>query len=466
MKHVIQTAVLLVISIILSNASADDSTVPAIQAIDQWNSKLVDEVRGVKFCKMASSPFVFLRGSNHLFWQQYANDPRLTKFGSSKTKIWLQGDLHAENFGAFDNDQGEVVYSVNDFDAAVIADYQFDVWRMAVSIVLVARQNEKLENKPLEITQDQLEEVIDEFAESYLDTLASYRGNDKETQSYFTAKTTKGALSKFLKQTAKKESRVKMLNKWCSKKNNVRKFNLDDDRLDKVDLAVRKQIEHVIDDYRKTLRGDLKDNRDYFKVKDVAKRLRAGTGSIGTPRYYVLIEAKSDDPDDDRILDVKKQGAPPPPAYTFLGDDFRRQYDKNFGNHAQRHAKAFQALTKHTDDHLGWMQLSDGFYSVRERSPFKKTYDTTKLTSVKRFKSFARQWGAVLATAHGGADKDADKKLISYSFEKEVGEATDGKHKGFRQLVNEVAFEFADQVQRDYEQFVKQRKPVNCNDVD
>lgn len=55
---------------------------------------------------------------------------------------------------------------------------------------------------------------------------------------------------------------------------------------------LRKAIEG---EYRQTLRGDQAEaEADHFRVKDMARRLDAGTGSLGLERYYVLIEGRRD----------------------------------------------------------------------------------------------------------------------------------------------------------------------------
>ena len=71
---------------------------------------------------MAESAFTFLRGTAHLFWSDPGADERLSDFGDPRVRGWVQGDLHTDNFGAFDNDRGTVVYDLNDFDEAVLAD--------------------------------------------------------------------------------------------------------------------------------------------------------------------------------------------------------------------------------------------------------------------------------------------------------------------------------------------------------
>lgn len=123
-----------------------------LQEIENKNKDISKGDRQTKYCNMAGSPFVFYRGTAHLFWADFAQDSEMEEFGNEdQTKIWLVGDLHSENYGTYDNNKGEVVYNLNDFDEAVVDDYQFDLWRMATSIVLVAREQElsKSESKML-----------------------------------------------------------------------------------------------------------------------------------------------------------------------------------------------------------------------------------------------------------------------------------------------------------------------------
>ncbi len=309
-----------------------------VRTIEQENQDLCQnsdsndcELLQYKYCKMGDSAFPFYRATNYLFWNDFANDERLQKFGNEKTKTWILGDLHVDNFGTFDNSQGDIVFNVNDFDESVIADYQYDVWRMAASIVLVARNPEMdlFSQNPKKQAQ-----IIDAFTESYLDKIASYRGNDKEMKTNFTLDSIDFKLSKLLeKNPAKKtpkEAREKMLGKWTNEKGDklANQDQIDEQKLARIDSDLYQEIEEAILDYSK----------ENFKVKDIAKRLKAGLGSLGTPRYYVLIEEKSEKLNGDRILDVKRQSKPT--AYAFLGSAWQKEYDRHFSNDAQRQAIA------------------------------------------------------------------------------------------------------------------------------
>ncbi len=165
--------------------------------------------------------------------------------------------------------------------------------------------------------------------------------------------------------------------------------------------------------YRDTLRDKaLAENNRYFKVKDVAFRLRAGTGSLG---YSV-------------------------------------------GNHALWHAKGYRKLTYRTDRFLGWMHLESlsvgdgenerdvsGYCSVRERSSFKEVFPREALHTRTTFAEMAEQWAEVIATDHARANQDLPKHVLKHTG--------DDKEKDFAQQVRSIAFDYADQVQTDWESF-------------
>jgi uncharacterized protein (DUF2252 family) len=439
-------------------------TARILTAINEQNEKLLDADRRAKYEKMAGSAFAFYRGTNHLFWEDFAGDRRISFFGDELTRTWLQGDLHIENFGAFGNDEGTVVYNINDFDEAVIADYQYDLWRLAVSIVLVARQNEDL-------TAEEQKNVVRAFAESYLGKLESYIGHNDEYELVFDSSNTSGKLDNFLKAQEKKSSRAKMLNKWTRVEDNGRVFNFDvtndegDLLLEATTDSERDSMLCAIEAYDMELvkkpRGY---HSNYFEIKDVARRLLAGTGSLGTPRYYVLIEGENSSLEDDRILDIKRQSMPT--AYRYLQNDAQSEYEafkKRYeGGDAKWHEAAYRALAVRTDDHLGWLILEGEDYSVRERSFFKKAFPVDELDSESRFSKLAKQWGAILAFDHSWALRSFDSEYPGVrqepshsSLNERVKELTQNSLKTFEALVCEVAFTYADQVAADRQYFTK-----------
>jgi uncharacterized protein (DUF2252 family) len=190
--------------------------------------------------------------------------------------------------------------------------------------------------------------------------------------------------------------------------------------------------------------------RDYFAVKDIARRLDAGIGSLGVRRYYMLIEGPTASHDDDIILDVKQQGTPTGAAFLADGSSQAGWY----ASPAERVVRAQQALLANADDHLGWLELDGVSYSVRERSPWDETFDVADLRSSDAFKALAEQWGTILATAHARADEDFDADFIPFSVDDEVEAVIDGNHDEVRALVWSVASTYAGQVEADYQVFL------------
>ena len=81
------------------------------------------------------------------------------------TVTWLSGD-YAYNAGSFaqGSNKGVLVYGLNDFDESVIADYQLDLWRLAISVILIARSNDYLRDKDLN-------HVLDALCAKYLERM-------------------------------------------------------------------------------------------------------------------------------------------------------------------------------------------------------------------------------------------------------------------------------------------------------
>ncbi len=90
-----------------------------------------------KFRKMAVDPFAFYRGSACLFYADMVRDPD-PWVDERASRVWIQGDLHAENFGTYMDGEGHFIFDVNDFDEAYIGHYTWDIKRMVASVALMS----------------------------------------------------------------------------------------------------------------------------------------------------------------------------------------------------------------------------------------------------------------------------------------------------------------------------------------
>lgn len=437
-----------------------------IAALNEWNLDLSPEDRAAKYQKMAENPFVFYRGSNQLFWMDFAGTADLATFGGHKLRTWIQGDMHVENIGAFGNDKGKVVFDINDFDEAIIADYQYDIWRMATSIVLA-----NMAQGDDAVDQDDIVDAVDAFAKAYLEAVAEFCDQGGEHEVVLDKDNTRGKLDNFLRKVEKKNTREDMLEEWTEQ--GTFKVQAEPDKLRAVAEPLRSQVIEAVERYAKETLAEppVGIRPGYFDVRDVAWRLAAGTGGLGVPRLYVLIKGGDDTLETDCILDVKRQSQPT--AYHYLDESNQHEYrfftEGQPGQDAIWHAAAYRAMAKSTDDHLGWLELPDGFYSVRERSFLKDTLEMDKLDSRADWISLAKQWGKLLAAVHSRslADFDDDtrdqdlrrllfrEQLGSKAFKSRLCEKTKGREGEFGSLVREIALSYARQVDEDYAYFVE-----------
>src|SRR5271156_1918938 len=82
---------------------------------------------------MAASPFGYFRGAVPVM----AYD--LSLIPNTGICNQLCGDAHVRNLGAFAAPDGRLVFDINDFDETIVAPFEWDVKRMATSLVLAGR---------------------------------------------------------------------------------------------------------------------------------------------------------------------------------------------------------------------------------------------------------------------------------------------------------------------------------------
>ncbi len=409
------------------------------------NQDIASEHRTQKFEKMAASPYAFYRGSNHLYWEDFYNDWRISFFGgTAETLTWINGDAHIYNYGAYSNHHGEAIFCMDDFDDSIVADYQFDLWRMAISILLDCRENgvfgEVAEKKALKT-----------FAESYLKEIISYKPGEADEEVHYTRKTSKKLLKRFLKKVEKKKSRLKMLNKWTVAENGERKFDLANDRLAALGNDEFETISEAFTNYQSSINFEFGDAPTHFQIKDISRRVKSGTGSLGSDRYYILIEGDTDAHDDDVILDVKEQGKPP--LYRHMNKSEKEEYDRLYPHEGERHAIATFALAEHPDKYLGWLSLGEKEFSVKERSPYKSDFPTQKLDTAEALCFMAEIWGTILACRHKRASFILNGE--AHEMPKKMKELTKGQEKDFCKFVSSVAIQYAQRVNQDYDYFLE-----------
>src|SRR5918998_4147467 len=159
-----------------------------------------------KFRKMAQDPFSFYRGSACLFYADVAGAE--DRYADERTsRIWIQGDLHAENYGTYVNDAGMLVFDVNDFDEAYLGHFTWDLKRMAASVALLGFVKA--------LSDDTICELVETYASAYAEQVETFHHGEEDEEFRLTLENTDGALHAVLVE-ARLQSRWHMLDRMTT----------------------------------------------------------------------------------------------------------------------------------------------------------------------------------------------------------------------------------------------------------
>jgi uncharacterized protein (DUF2252 family) len=253
---------------------------PLVERIQQFNQGREPQLLHRKYKAMQRSPFVFLRGTCHLFYQDWPSTADLNQAPLS----WICGDLHLENFGTFKGDNRLTYFDLNDFDEAALAPCTWDLARFLTSIFVGANT--------LGLTETEAIALAHHFLNSYKQALRTGRAG------WIERSTATGLVQELLSQL-KQRQRPDFLNNRTEIKGNSRRIRLDGKRALPIPSAERKKIIALIEQFRAQ-----QAKPKFFKLLDVSQRA-AGTGSLGIERYILLVVGHGS-PDGNYLLDLKQ----------------------------------------------------------------------------------------------------------------------------------------------------------------
>jgi len=94
------------------------------------NSDRLQHLVPIKMGRMAGGPFAFFRGAAPLMAADLATLP------VTGLRVQICGDAHVRNLGAYAAPEGHLVFDINDFDETIPGPWEWDVKRLATSLVL------------------------------------------------------------------------------------------------------------------------------------------------------------------------------------------------------------------------------------------------------------------------------------------------------------------------------------------
>ena len=409
-----------------------------VDAFDDLMTASPAAFRG-KFRKMAADPFAFYRGSACLFYADAAG--REDPWADERTsRIWIQGDLHAENFGTYMDGDGVLIFDVNDFDEAYVGHFTWDITRFAASMALLGWRKA--------ISDDDITRLVRGYVGAYLDQVRTFTEQADDRAFSLNLDTTDGAVHQVL-QKAKLRTRVSLLDDITETEGFDRVLRdgpgvrrLDDDERAKVVDAFERYIDSIPE--AKRFRGVT------YTVKDVVGRSGFGIGSAGLPAYTVLIEGFNQALDNDVVLSMK-QGNVAAPSRVVTDP----QVAGAFRHHGHRTALSQRSLQAHADRLLGWTDLDGVGFVVSEVSPYEADLDWSELTEPTEIAPVVEYLGRATAKVHCVADSDADHTLVPFQTEEAIMAVVAGREDEFVDWVVEFAHSYAARVRTDHALFVE-----------
>lgn len=394
-----------------------------------------------KFRKMAASPFAFYRGSASLFYADMTGDYADQAFLDERTsRVWIHGDLHAENFGTYMSASGQLVFNVNDFDEAYVGPFMWDLKRFAASIALIGYAKA--------LSDEVIGLLVTRFAGAYLTELRAIAVGGEEAIGSITLDNATGVLRHVLQQ-ARLNTRVDLLAQQTSIDNYERRFSLADGVFP-VDEATQARVIEAFHHYLGTLPAGSANVRPVsVQIKDVVLRKGVGIGSAGLPSYNVLLEGHTQALENDVVIYMKQ--AQVPAVARHIADERVLGY---FLHQGHRTAESQRALQAHADPWCGYTELGGVGQLVAEVSPYAADLDWSDVNEPDVLADVVTDLGRAVARMHSVADDESAHDLVDFSTEEAIVAAVDTDEPGFVSALVDFAHSYGVRTRRDHQLFV------------
>jgi uncharacterized protein (DUF2252 family) len=393
------------------------------------------ELVPLRYGRMLASPFAFFRGAAAVMAADLALMP------SAGMQAQLCGDAHLSNFGVFAAPDRRLVFDCNDFDETCRGPFEWDLKRLAASIVIAGRERgfgRRERGRATIAASSSYRRAMRDFAAMRnIDVwyarieveprLAELRGRLDERRSR--------QIDRNLAKARSKDS-LRALRKLTHETDGGVRIVSDpplitplEELTDAPDAEA--QLQSVLAAYRETLRDDRRHLVSSYRYAHAARKV-VGVGSVGTRAWIVLLLGS--DSSDPLFLQAKE--AQPSVLERYAG---KSPYD----DHGRRVVEGQRLMQAASDIFLGWVSVAgiDGvercFY-VRQLWDGKASADLARM-SVRGLGAYASLCGEALARAHA---RSGDRIAIASYL---------GRGNAFDKAMARFAESYADQNERDFE---------------
>jgi uncharacterized protein (DUF2252 family) len=374
----------------------------------------------VKFQLMSESPFAFFRGSVEIMAADLGQSPH------TRIEVQMCGDAHVKNFGFFATPAAEIVLDINDFDETQRGPWEWDVKRLAASIVLagrVARDSEGCCKDAVRVFLREYCEWIRRFAAMPAIEVARHR----------IIRDLRDPVIRSALRKAERSTPLLSMEKLVRRKRAGYSFIYRRDSIWDVKGAESQAVVRALAEYRATLAPDRQFLFDHYTVADVGFKV-VGTGSVGTRDYVLLLLGRDSGEKDPLFLQVKEEQ---PSAYAAYYKD--RAAPRHQGERVVLGQRALQVFS---DMLLGWCSIAGRDYLVRQLNDHKSGVEPEELKG-NRLIEYGRVCAELLAKGHARSGGPA--LLAAYLGHGEKAE----------KALSQFALAYADRAEQDYHAFRK-----------
>ena len=409
-----------------------------LDVLEQQATTRVPELVPIRHGRMLVSPFTFYRGGAMIMAGDLAATPQ------SGITVQCCGDAHLSNFGVFASPERRLVFDLNDFDETLPGPWEWDVKRLAASMLIAAINND--------FTVEEQERIVLNTVKAYRSWMTTFAGMNNLAV-YYAHVDIESALTTFGSQL--KPRMAKRTEKALAKARTRDSISAFSKLTETVDGRVRfvdqsplivpvdqlasgykrdqiyEQLHEILREYRATLRVDRRMVLEQFELVDVARKV-VGVGSVGTRAFIALLLGR--DRDDPLILQLKE-------AEASVLEDFVGPSE--FSNHGERVVTGQRLVQAESDIFLGWVHVEsalDGksrdFYG-RQLKDWKGSAEIEQMVP-KGLELYGKLCGATLARAHA---RSGDRIAIAAYL---------GNGPSFDQAILEFSNAYAEQNALDY----------------
>ena len=392
----------------------------------------------LRHTRMLASPFAFYRGGAAIMAEDLAQTP------TTGIEVQCCGDAHLANFGGFESPERRMVFDINDFDETLPGPWEWDVKRLAASLVIAARDREfghAVGRQLVAAAMRQYREAMREFATMRnLDVWYARLDLDGILRRWGSVVSKSGlaAMQRSVDRARAKDN-LRGLAKLTERVDGEVRIRNDPPLVERFDHFLppgdADQFEEMtrrwLAGYSRTLEASRRHFLAGYRVVDVARKV-VGVGSVGTRCWIALLLGRDDG--DPLFLQVKEA------EQSVLESHVHKSKVVNHGERVVQGQHLMQAVS---DIFLGW-DRGDGFDGVARDFYVRQLWDG-KLSAnlatidVALLQVYAQMCGWTLARAHA---RSGDRIAIGAYL---------GSGASFDNAIVEFAVTYADQNQRDYD---------------